>query len=279
MIGIVLLILKVIGLLLLCILGLFLVLVLLVLFVPIPYRIWVSGDSGKIEELSYRVKIFGIQVFPPGERKKRRVKQKRREKPAEVTQTETEGTTGAGQETDANGRQETVQEASQRQDAPQTDLPVETAEQDAQYKQKGHKRPKTLKKKEKNAAGRDIRSMLGQLRTELTDEGNRRALGHLLSEIRYLLHHFGPRHVRADVSFSLGDPANTGYVTAALSVCPFTYGKGCRIIPDFEAEQLYLRGWMDVRGHVRTVHVFIIGLRLLLDKDIRKIIRKIRKRK
>ena len=273
MLGIVLLILKIIGLLLLGILGLFFVLVLLVLFVPIPYHVWVKGDSGKLEELSYRVKIFGIQVFPKKERKKRRGKQKRREKPPEIPQAETEGTTGTEQEPE-NGQQPT---GPQTQGTPQAEPQTETAEQEAQNK--GKKRLKSSKRKEKNAAGRDIRGMLEQFHAEFTDEGNRRALRHLLSEIRYLLRHFGPRRVRADLSFSLGDPANTGYATAALSICPFSYGKHCRIIPDFETEQLYLRGWMDVRGHVRTIHVLIVGLRLLLARDIRKIIGKILKKR
>lgn len=273
MLGIVLLILKIIGLLLLGILGLFLTLVILVLFVPIPYHVWVKGDSGKLEELSYWVKIFGFQVFPKKERKKRRRKQQREEKPPEIPQAETEGTTCTGQEPD-HGRPPAEP---QTQGTPQAESQTETAKQKAQ--KQGKKRLKSSKSKEKNTAGRDVRSMLKQLHTEITDEGNRRALKYVLSEIRYLLRHIGPRRVRADLSFSLGDPANTGYATAALSVCPFSYGKDCHIIPDFDTEQLYVRGWLDVRGHVRIIHVLISVLRLLFDKDIRRIISKIRKKK
>ena len=71
MIGILLMILKLIGLLLLGILGLFLVLVLLLLFLPVPYRIWVSGDSDGSSRFAYRVKLFGFQVVPRKERKQR----------------------------------------------------------------------------------------------------------------------------------------------------------------------------------------------------------------
>ena len=85
--------------------------------------------------------------------------------------------------------------------------------------------------------------------------------------------------MRADVCFSLGDPANTGYATAALSMCPFSYGKNCRILPDFEAEHWYVQGWLDMRGHVRAVHVLLAGLRLLFDRNVRKIIGKILKKK
>ena len=50
MLEIVLMILKVIGLFLLGILGLFLVLVLLVLFLPVPYHVWVNGDLAQPDQ-------------------------------------------------------------------------------------------------------------------------------------------------------------------------------------------------------------------------------------
>ena len=272
MLGILLMILKIIGILLLCILGLFLALVLALLFVPIPYHIYVKGDSGGTETFVFWVKIFGLQVFPQKERKKRRKKQDKKQEnrgkeipqePGDKCRETGEGLRTAGQETDT----------SQVFDAAQ-----EQSSSDGWTKQKNRKKHKASKDKGKDASDRDVTGMLKMFHAECTDEGNRRALRHLLSEIHYLLRHFGPRRVRADVSFSLGDPANTGYATAALSMWPFSYGKGCRIIPDFEKEQLYLRGWMDARGHVRAVHILVIGLRLLLDRDIRKIIGKILKK-
>ena len=297
--GILLLILKVIGLILLGVLGLFLVLVLLVLFLPVSYRVWVSGDSDDPGQLAYRVKIFGVQVLPKKERN-RRFGKERAKKPDKTQNQETSSlpdTAGQTVRTTAEGGQPENPEASKREASKQ-----ETSKQ-KDSKQKTSKQPtlkwkmgsqkarqlnvpdsgnsgsKASKKKEKGASGTDIRSVLEQVRAEFTDEGNRRALRHVCSEIRYLLRHFGPRRLRADLSFSLGDPANTGYVTAALSVCPFPYGKGCHIIPDFEAEQFYLRGWLDISGHVRTVHVLAILLRLLFDRNIRAIIKKVLKQK
>ena len=287
MLGIVLMIVKVIGLLLLGILGLFLGLILLILFLPIPYRVWLKGDSGEPETLAYSVKIFGIQIVPKKERKQRRGKRKRGGRSAKDPQTEAATGRGSepvsGQQPDAplpQGSPQTECPVGQHPQKPeQTERPVGQREQEEQKSPKKRKRARSSGNREKNNAGRDVRGMMDRFRAEFTDEGNRRALRHVCSEIAYLLRHFGPRRVRGDVSFSLGDPANTGYVTAALSICPFSYGKDCRIIPDFEAEQLFIRGWLDIRGHVRSVHVLIAGLRLLFDKDIRKIIRKIMKKK
>lgn len=267
MLGILLMILKIIGIILLCILGLFLVLILLVLFVPIPYRIYVNGDSGDFQNLVFRIKIFGIQVFPKKDVSKK-ARRPRREKRI--------------REHDSPGA-----EAPQIQaEEPKEEKPIETSDThqaEEQTKPTKQRQPKTSnktsKKRTKDASGRDIRGTLQLFYAEFTDEGNRRALRHLLREIHYLLRHFGPRRVRADVCFSLGDPANTGYATAALSICLFSYGKKCRIIPDFEAEQWYLRGWLDMRGHARAVHLLTTGLRLLFDRNIRGIIGKIWKKK
>lgn len=250
MLGILLMILKVIGVILLGILGLFITLVLLVLFLPVTYRVWVSGDSGEPDTFSYRVRILGIQVLPKKEKKERKRRKTKCHEKQDVPDT-----------------------------PPVSEGRVEKLPEEAQESSKTERQPGASRKIKKEQSGRDVRRMLEQLHAEFTDEGNKRALKHLLSELRYLLHHFGPRRVRADVSFSLGDPANTGYATAALSICPFSYGKDCRIIPDFETEQLYLRGWLDLKGHVRIIYVVAAGIRLLFDRNIRVVIKKILKKK
>lgn len=145
-------------------------------------------------------------------------------------------------------------------------------------KKKSGKKKSEKKKRETKGMDMDaLRQKWELLRAEFTDDGNRRALGHGVSEMAYVLRHCGPRRVKADVAYSLADPASTGYVTALLSICPFVYGKGCGMNPDFESEKLYARGWVDVRGHVRLVHFGLSGLRLLIDRDIRAIIRKVRR--
>lgn len=271
MLGILLMILKIIGIILLCILGLFLVLILLVLFVPIPYRIYMNGDSGDPKNLVFRIKIFGIQVFPKKEvsgnarrwRRKKRIKEP--DSPvAETPQIQAE---------------ESKEETSKKIDT-ETAGTHQAAEQTKPQKQKQSKTSnKTSKRRTKNTSGTNVRETLQSFYAEFTSEGNRHALRHLILEIRYILRHFGPRRVRADVCFSLGDPANTGYATAALSMCPFSYGKNCHIIPDFEVEKWYVQGWLDMQGHVRTVHLIAAGLRLLFDRNVRAIIRKFLKKK
>lgn len=277
MLGILLMIAKIIGIILLCILGLFFALVLLVLFIPVPYRIYVNGGSGDSQNFVFRIKIFGVQVFPKKDASKKARRLRRTKRIKEQTQ-------------DSPGAEAPQIQAEEPKEERQSAVdPHQTEEQTEQKESKKQTHPKTLdtkikNKKAKNAkagntSGRDIRETLKLFYAEFTDEGNRRALRHLLRETRYLIRHFGPRRVRVDVCFSLGDPANTGYATAALSMCPFSYGKNCRILPDFEAEQWYVQGWLDMRGHARAVHVLISGLRLLFDRNVRKVIGKILKKK
>lgn len=274
MLGILLMIAKIIGIILLCILGLFFALVLLVLFIPVPYRIYVNGDSGDSQNFVFRIKIFGVQVFPKKDASKKARRLRRTKRIKEQTQ-------------DSPGAEAPQIQAEEPKEKRQTAVETQRTGRQTEQKEQPHskaldtktKNIKTKNAKAGNASGKDVRGMLKLFYAEFTDEGKRRALRHLLRETRYLIRHFGPRRVRADVCFSLGDPANTGYATAALSMCPFSYGKNCRILPDFEAEHWYVQGWLDMRGHVRAVHVLLAGLRLLFDRNVRKIIGKILKKK
>lgn len=254
MLGILLMILKIIGWLLLAILSLLLLVVCLVLLVPVPYRVWISGSPEDDPVVCCKVKVFGIQVFP---------RKGKKEKAAAKAKT-----------ADGAKPSEPAEVSAAPQESAEVEGKIGTAAQQA-VQEKGN--AQTSEKKQEKKFSEGVWNTMKRIRTELTDEGNRRAVLHLLREVRKLLRHIGPRRVMADASFSMGDPANTGYATAALSVCPFVYGKKCRITPDFVTEALYIRGWMDVRGHVCFVHTAAAGLRLLFDRDIRKIIKKLRR--
>lgn len=273
MLGSLLMILKAIGWLLLAIPGLLLVVVCLVLFVPVPYRVWVSGSPEDDPVICCKVKVFGIQVFPRKGKKAKAGDATATADAAEPAETADPSEVTAAPQQAAQEKQ-TAQPQPASTDTENTDID-QSSEKSSDKKETKTAQPSEEKQEKKFSEV--VRNTMKRLRTELTDEGSRRAALHLLREAKKLLHHIGPRCIMADVSFSLDDPANTGYATAALSVCPFVYGKKCRIIPDFVTEKLYIRGWMDVRGHVRIVHIVAVGLRLLFDRDIRSIIKKLRR--
>jgi hypothetical protein len=263
MAGILLFVLKLIGWILLSLLILLLLLVALVLFLPIPYHLRLLAKEG--EPFLFTVRVFGFQVYPKRERKSKR---KRTEKKSDGQELEAEWEVPDKPEQTTGTSPEPEQKAEQ---VPEPASEPKDTTPPAKEKLK-HKTKKSAKDKKERGLKRQ---KLQSIHRELIDEGNHRALAHVLSEAAYLLRHFGPRKVKGEVSFSLGDPANTGYATAALSLCPFAYN-GCGIYPDFESEKMYVTGELDVRGHVRLVHALHSGLGLLLDKDIRKFIHKVR---
>lgn len=123
-----------------------------------------------------------------------------------------------------------------------------------------------------------MRRVYQKVRQEINDEANRHAISSLFSELLKLLRSYKPRKLRADVSFSLADPAWTGKVTGILSIMPWIYRYPCRIIPDFTADQAYIEGEVQARGKV-TVGVFLLSLlRLVRDKQFMKVVRRLLKR-
>ncbi len=123
-----------------------------------------------------------------------------------------------------------------------------------------------------------MRRVYQKVRQEINDEANRHAISSLFSELLKLLRSYKPRKLRADVSFSLADPAWTGHVTGILSMMPWIYRYPCRIIPDFTADQAYIEGEVQARGKV-TVGVFLLSLlRLVRDKQFMKVVRRLLKR-
>ena len=123
-----------------------------------------------------------------------------------------------------------------------------------------------------------MRRVYQKVRQEVNDEANRHAISSLFSELLKLLRSYKPRKLRADVSFSLADPAWTGHVTGILSMMPWIYRYPCRIIPDFTADQAYVEGEVQARGKV-TVGVFLLSLlRLVRDKQFMKVVRRLLKR-
>ncbi len=123
-----------------------------------------------------------------------------------------------------------------------------------------------------------IRSQFQRFHQEFTDEVNRHALSHLWAELLKLLKSYKPRKLKADISFSLADPALTGMAIGAISLMPVIYRYPCSIAPDFTSEKLYVEGEILARGRV-TVFVCLLSLlRLLRDKKFMYVVRRLLKR-
>lgn len=110
----------------------------------------------------------------------------------------------------------------------------------------------------------------------ITDESNKIVVGSVWSELWYLLRHFRFRYIRAEVRFSLADPAATGQALGVLCMMPFLYGRDVEITPDFEADRMYVEGEAEALGRMRCVHFLASLLRLIRQKEVRSLIKRLR---
>ena len=99
------------------------------------------------------------------------------------------------------------------------------------------------------------------------------AVKHVFREIGYLLKKIKPKKIEGDVIFGTGDPASTGQAIGAVAALYGFLPEKLKITPDFE-EKRY-EGDLHIKGKLRLIHVVIIGIRLLIDKNVRYVIKKI----
>lgn len=149
-------------------------------------------------------------------------------------------------------------------------------------KQKKAFQKKTKIKREKKEPGsgafHKIRDKYRQFQKEYTDETNRHAVKCLWKELCFLLRHYKPRRMEADIEFSLADPARTGMAVGMFSLIPVIYRYPCSIVPDFSSDRLYAKGRFFVKGKV-TVFIFLLSLlHLIRDREFRKTVRRLLKR-
>ncbi|MBO5303865.1 MAG: hypothetical protein J6A92_07435 [Lachnospiraceae bacterium] len=120
--------------------------------------------------------------------------------------------------------------------------------------------------------------IFGRIKTEYKDEKNRLAVTHIWKEILYLLKHIKPKDIHATLDFSAGNPATTGQITGVLSLFPFIYKQDVLITPDFLADTFYVKGNFALKGHIQLLHICIIFIRIIRDRNIRRMIHRIRRK-
>lgn len=290
--SVILLILKIIGIILLSLLGLVLFLLCLILFVPVRYRL-----SGEIKEqvsvragvtwllhlvslraayqegeFTLHLRIFGIQLKPRTKASLDEVEDDIKEEVSVLTE-ETEG-------------REPKKQAAEVKEPVDLQHPKETENVVEKTETEGHKegilsRVKgfftAIKQKffQIKSAILPLKDKISDIKNILTDENNKIAVGCAFRELRYMLRHFRFRKIDTDLQFSLGDPAKTGQALGGLCMIPILYQYNFHIVPDFEAENGYVRGTFEVKGRVRLVHFLVSLVRLWKQREVRILVKKI----
>jgi hypothetical protein len=96
-----------------------------------------------------------------------------------------------------------------------------------------------------------------------------------MEQLKVLLKGILPRNVRGEVHFGTEDPALTGEILGGISIFYPIFMDNVKVYPDFE--QSCLEGELQIKGRLRLVTVVYIAIRLLLNKNIRYVYRRMNK--
>ena len=95
-------------------------------------------------------------------------------------------------------------------------------------------------------------------------------------ELGEIIRHVLPRKLEVFGIVGTGDPASTGQIMAIQGML-YPWHKGnIRLEPDFEEK--YIEGELYLKGRIRLGALGICGLRILLNKNVRRLIRILRKK-
>ena len=118
------------------------------------------------------------------------------------------------------------------------------------------------------------RQSFERMREILTNEENREVFRLIVSRGKKLFRHVRPRKIKGKLQFGFSDPYRTGQVLTAVSPFYGLYAKELELIPDFEHE--VLKGEISVKGRIRMGVVLWTGIRLFLNKNFRRLLKRFR---
>ncbi len=300
-------ILKVIGIILLVVLALILTALLCVLFVPVKYRTVGSFDNTDIRakaHVSWLFHLFALHIEYADETDGyiRLVFVKKKlfdnyealddDDMDEAAKTETEDkvseNTGDEPQISAEELEHVTDEQAEDECTAQTHNEQMTAnDENQQIKQqtklthqktynKRNKKPhkKSHKKQFKDKSDK-IKNCIYKLKREYSDERNKAAFSHLKKELFIILKRICPRRLKLTMVYSTGSPDTTGISLGILACFPVGYTNRWRITPDFESEKPYAKGSFDIKGHVIVISILAATLRILFDKNCRRLYNRI----
>lgn len=300
-------ILKVIGIILLVVLALILTALFCVLFVPVKYRAVGSFDNTDIRakaHVSWLLHLFALHIEYADETdgyiRLVFVKKKLFDNYEalddgdmdEAAKTETEDkvseNTADESKTPADESAHVADEQTENESTAQNHNEQRTVNDENQhikqqtklthqktYKKRNKKPPKKSHKKQFKDKSDKIKNCIYKLKREYSDERNKAAFLHLKKELFIILKRICPRRLKLTMVYSTGSPDTTGISLGILACFPVGYTNRWRITPDFESEKPYAKGSFDIKGHVIVISILAATLRILFDKNCRRLYNRI----
>ena len=280
-------ILKVIGIILLVVLALILTALLCVLFVPVKYRAVGSFDNTDIRakaHVSWLLHLFALHIEyaqeTDGYIRLAFVKRKL----FDDADSDYENDEKAAEASDDDVMDEAAKTETEDKVSENTgDEPKISADENQHIKQqtklthqKTYKKPhKKSHKKQFKDKSEKIKNCIYKLKREYSDERNKAAFSHLKKELFIILKRICPRRLKLTMVYSTGSPDTTGISLGILACFPVGYTNRWRITPDFESEKPYAKGSFDIKGHVIVISILAATLRILFDKNCRRLYNRI----
>lgn len=128
-----------------------------------------------------------------------------------------------------------------------------------------------------NKGKEKIKRLTGKIKKILKDDSCKEALNKIKTELINLLKAVMPYKLYLKAEFSAGSPDKTGMVLGILAMFPIGYKNKWKIRPDFEREEIYIDSEFDIKGHIFLYKILVIAIRVLVDKNCRKLYNEIRK--
>lgn len=297
MLGILLTILKIIGIILLVLIGLILLAAAVILLVPIRYHgegareekilsgsvklTWllhmISASASLSEDgTKIRVCLFGKTIYPKTKKPPKQSKAKKM--PKQEAPKKSEKSEKPKQQSDTVSKEVATIYEPQK---PNPELPKKekSARPDVKSKFEAIKQ-KLLAVKEKfidsKAGIQKIKNKIDYWKNLLTSDPMKEAMEFLWKKTKGLLHHILPRRMTGRIHFGFEDPSKTGKTLAYFSMLyPFTK-ENLVIEPEFETEELILEGDIAFRGRIRLGYLVYVALSVVLNKNIRRQYKRLR---
>lgn len=280
-------ILKVIGIILLVVLALILTALFCVLFVPVKYRAVGSFDNTDIRakaHVSWLLHLFALHIEyaqeTDGYIRLAFVKRKL----FDDADSDYENEEKAAEASDDDVMDEAAKTETEDKVSENTgDEPKISADENQHIKQQTKlthqkrykKRNKKSHKKQFKDKSEKIKNCIYKLKREYSDERNKAAFSHLKKELFIILKRICPRRLKLTMVYSTGSPDTTGISLGILACFPVGYTNRWRITPDFESEKPYAKGSFDIKGHVIVISILAATLRILFDKNCRRLYNRI----
>lgn len=280
-------ILKVIGIILLVVLALILTALLCVLFVPVKYRAVGSFDNTDIRakaHVSWLLHLFALHIEYADETDGYIRLAFVKRKLFDDADSDYENDEKAAEASDDDVMDEAAKTETEDKVSENTgDEPKISADENQHIKQQTKlthqkrykKRNKKSHKKQFKDKSEKIKNCIYKLKREYSDERNKAAFSHLKKELFIILKRICPRRLKLTMVYSTGSPDTTGISLGILACFPVGYTNRWRITPDFESENPYAKGSFDIKGHVIVISILAATLRILFDKNCRRLYNRI----